>query len=172
MTTVFPSSTAPAVTTFATGLAPKQHGITAWYMHIKEFGAVSAVLPMRLWAGPVLGIPGARAYVFDLPEIYTMRTHIVTEDSIAPNYGGKNMTVHSYRKMSGFFSGCRAAMNAPGRKFIYAYWPWLDRIGHLHGPHSKEARQHLAVFDAEFAKLMKKIYKYTGVTIPQRHPSK
>ena len=31
---------------------------------------------------------------------------------------------------------------------------------------------HLTTADAEFAKLMKKIYKYTGVTIPQRHPSK
>src|SRR5690606_2963232 len=45
LTTVFPSTTASAVTSFLTGLAPQQHGLTGWHMYFKELGAVLSVLP-------------------------------------------------------------------------------------------------------------------------------
>ena len=45
ITSVFPSTTATAITTFATGLAPQQHAVTGWFMHLKELGSVVKVLP-------------------------------------------------------------------------------------------------------------------------------
>lgn len=45
LTSVFPSTTASAITTFATGVAPQQHGITGWFMYLKELGVVSTILP-------------------------------------------------------------------------------------------------------------------------------
>src|SRR5512135_1734595 len=33
LTSVFPSTTASAITTFLTGLAPQQHGLTGWHMY-------------------------------------------------------------------------------------------------------------------------------------------
>ena len=43
--TVFPSSTAPAVTSFVTGEWPTQHGVTGWWTHIPSIGIAGAVLP-------------------------------------------------------------------------------------------------------------------------------
>ena len=43
--TVFPSSTAPAVTSFITGEWPAHHGVTGWWTHIPTIGAAGAALP-------------------------------------------------------------------------------------------------------------------------------
>ena len=51
MTSVFPSTTASAIPTFLTGLAPQQHGLTGWNMYFREIGAVVAPLPFRVRTG-------------------------------------------------------------------------------------------------------------------------
>ena len=45
ITSVYPPTTASAITPFMTGLAPQQHGLTGWFMHFRRLGAVTAVLP-------------------------------------------------------------------------------------------------------------------------------
>jgi predicted AlkP superfamily pyrophosphatase or phosphodiesterase len=44
LTSVFPSTTASAIPTFLTGLAPQQHGLTGWHMYFREIGAIAAPL--------------------------------------------------------------------------------------------------------------------------------
>jgi len=46
MTSVFPSTTASAITSFATGLAPQQHGLTGWFVYLEEIKKITAVLPL------------------------------------------------------------------------------------------------------------------------------
>ena len=48
MTSVFPSTTATAITAMMSGLAPQQHGLTGWHVYFEEIDAVGAVLPFRL----------------------------------------------------------------------------------------------------------------------------
>ena len=45
LTSVYPSTTASAISTFLTGSAPKQHGITGWYMYLPEISDVATILP-------------------------------------------------------------------------------------------------------------------------------
>ena len=45
LTSVFPSTTASAITSLHTGVAPQQHAITGWHMWLKELGSVAAILP-------------------------------------------------------------------------------------------------------------------------------
>ncbi|MET0010579.1 MAG: alkaline phosphatase family protein, partial [Candidatus Thiodiazotropha sp. 6PLUC4] len=45
MTSVYPPTTASAITTFLTGEAPQQHGLTGWHVYFRELGAVLAILP-------------------------------------------------------------------------------------------------------------------------------
>ena len=46
LTSVFPSTTASAITTFMTGLAPAQHALTGWHIHFAELERTLAVLPL------------------------------------------------------------------------------------------------------------------------------
>ena len=45
MTSVFLPTTASAITTFLTAVAPQQHALTGWFIHLKEIGVVSTILP-------------------------------------------------------------------------------------------------------------------------------
>src|SRR6185369_12551102 len=47
LTSVFPSTTASAITTSYTGRTPLEHGLTGWYTYFGEAGCVSACLPFR-----------------------------------------------------------------------------------------------------------------------------
>ena len=47
ITTVFPSTTAAAVTTLSTGATPAEHGVLSWHLHLHDLGLVGAVLPGR-----------------------------------------------------------------------------------------------------------------------------
>ena len=51
MTSVFPSTTASAVTTFLTGLAPVEHAVTGWFMWLRELDSIIAPLPFTTRAG-------------------------------------------------------------------------------------------------------------------------
>ena len=53
ITSVFPTTTTTAITTFYTGLAPRQHGLTGWHTWFRELGCVLKVLPTR----PVMAEP-------------------------------------------------------------------------------------------------------------------
>ena len=47
ITSVFPSTTASAITTSYTGCTPLEHGLTGWYTYFGEAGYVAAPLPFR-----------------------------------------------------------------------------------------------------------------------------
>src|SRR5687767_3606874 len=47
LTSVFPSTTASAITTTYTGRTPLEHGLTGWFTYFGEAGCVSAALPFR-----------------------------------------------------------------------------------------------------------------------------
>ena len=45
ITSLFPSTTATGVTAFLTGVPAQQHGLTGWFLYLKELGLVSRILP-------------------------------------------------------------------------------------------------------------------------------
>src|SRR5687768_1607589 len=47
ITSVFPSTTASAITTSYAGCTPLEHGLTGWYTYFGEAGCVAAGLPFR-----------------------------------------------------------------------------------------------------------------------------
>src|SRR5688572_12595908 len=47
LTSVFPSTTASAITTSYTACTPLEHGLTGWFTYFGEAGCVSAALPFR-----------------------------------------------------------------------------------------------------------------------------
>ena len=47
MTSVFPSTTASAITTSYTGCTPLEHGLTGWFTYFGEAACVAASLPFR-----------------------------------------------------------------------------------------------------------------------------
>lgn len=167
LTSVFPSTTAAAVTTFLTGLAPQQHGLTGWHMYFKELGAVLAVLPGTPRYGGVslkqagIDVPRFLGHgsVFDrlpIPGYVVSPRRIAYSDFNLAHQGKAEL--RPFDTQDDFFlSIARILRSNRSRKFIYGYWPDLDRISHEAGSLSADADWHFAKWAEGFERFMESI---------------
>jgi hypothetical protein len=175
ITSVFPSTTAAGVTTFATGVAPQQHAITGWFVHLKELGAVSAVLPFKPRHG---GPPFSKAEVKP-EEIFTQAPlstkikaksyAIMPRQLVKSDYNramaGETKLV-GYRNLGGFFKTIRKVIrsNKKQQKYIYAYWPEFDTLSHEYGNGGQKAAIHFAELNKRLTSFLKSLNR-TDTTI-------
>lgn len=166
MTSVFPSTTAAAITTYLTGVAPLQHGITGWFTYLRELGCVMTVLTGRpRYGGQSYQAAGVTpALLFTTPPVFdhlTTPSVIVTPQFIATSdfnlaHRGRADLV-GYEGLADLFRHLRQVLRRPRgkkRQLVYAYWPSLDSIGHKHGINSTPAIAHLHTLEREIADLM------------------
>lgn len=167
LTSVFPSTTAAAITSFYTGVAPQQHGLTGWHVYFRELGSVLAVLPGVPRHGGVSlrksGIPVNRFFgqrpVFDRIPV---KNHVVSPARIARSdfnlaHRGK-AEITPYQTLDEFFSTLeRIVRRTSERTFTCAYWPELDHISHESGCRSPAALAQLEQFDAAYRRFVESI---------------
>jgi len=163
LTSVFPSTTATAVTTFLTGDAPQQHGLTGWHMYFRELGSVLAVLPGRpRFGGGPLGQAGVPVGEFLGQRVLFDRlgvpSHVVSPERIANSDFNRahlgRARLHAYRSLADMLAILVALVRGSrARQYVYAYWPELDSIGHAAGAGSAAAHAHLRELDTALAQL-------------------
>lgn len=164
ITSVFPSTTASAITTFLTGLAPQQHALTGWFNYLKEIDRIVAVLlgTDRYTAKPLAesGIDTASLFnhqpIFDRISTpsYTVVPKHIAYSAFNLSHNGP-ATLRPYASLKQFFEQLQRILRASrAPAFIYAYWPELDRIAHERGIESQAASRHLARFDTAFKQFL------------------
>jgi hypothetical protein len=164
LTSVFPSTTAAAIPTFLSGLAPAQHGLTGWHMFFREIGTVAAVLPFHprhcrrslresrispetlLQFAPVCDRLPEPSWVI-APERFVHSDFNAAASGRAHRVGYRSLEELSERMLD--------TVRADGRKYVYAYYPELDSIAHVHGIGSAEARIELARVDTAIDSLLR-----------------
>jgi len=171
ITSVFPATTATAVTTFLTGTAPQQHGVTGWFTYFREVEAVLAVLPYQPRHGSRAPKIAARMLLDHTPVFDRLkaRSHVVAPNRIVHSefnaaHNGK-AEPHGFASLGRMFETIARIVRTPGeRNYLHAYWPELDRLAHEHGISSREALTHLAELDRAFASLLAEI-RGTSTTV-------
>jgi len=175
MTSVFPSTTASAITTSYTGRTPLEHGLTGWFTYFGEAGCVSAALPFRSRGDMnLLSVRGVKPeQIYTVPSLFSavpMRSVVVSHrDIIDSQYN----TVHcrgaeklAYDKADELVAQVeRAVKSSTEKKFIYAYWPHYDQVSHRFGSQSEQAAGEFAIIDAAFAALLEKLRGTDSVVI-------
>ncbi|MDG6966349.1 MAG: alkaline phosphatase family protein [Nitrososphaerota archaeon] len=153
ITTVFPSTTAAALTTVATGLTPQEHCLPEWFVYMKEVDKVVATLPFSavgqrgrdgmakemdpraLFSGPTvnwalrrMGVDVACFVGAGIARTaYSKLSHAGSE-------------VVPYMTSSDLFAALRRRIEAARRpSFFYVYWEKVDTIGHSFGPGTEES---------------------------------
>jgi hypothetical protein len=157
ISTVFPSTTASAVTTFMTGAAPQEHAVTGWFMYLKELGTVATTLPYRpRFGGESFGRAGIPLNVMvdqkAISEKINARSYIVTQKNLVDSDYSRGMsgsaTTVGYSDMDDMFSQIRSIIQSSDeKKYIYAYWPELDGLAHQNGLKHPSVKQHLYALD-------------------------
>lgn len=164
ITSVFPTTTATAVTTFLTGLAPAQHGLTGWHMYFREIGAVAAVLPLRPRTGTgslrEAGVePAALLTCGSFFDRLATPAHVVSPERIIHSdfnvFHAGHAVRHGFDSLDQLFEQVAAIVHERrGRRLIYAYYPGLDSLAHQYGIASPQAAAELARLDQGFGRLL------------------
>ena len=153
ITTVFPSTTAAALTTVSTGLTPQEHGLPEWFVYMEEIGEIVVTLPFTrvgdLGRDTLVGELNPRA-LFDGETIFqklrgegigstslTSRTLLRTAYTTVSRTGSN---IVAYNTASDFTVSLRGLVErSRGKNFYYAYWSYVDTIEHIYGPNTDEA---------------------------------
>jgi len=167
ITSVFPPTTAAAITTSYTGCTPLEHGLTGWYTYFGAAGCVAAALPFRSRGENISlrerGVTPAQAYpqpaLFQsLPVrsiVVTYRQIIDSDYNVRHCEGAERI---AYDDLEGLvLETGKAVKSGPERKFVYAYWPWYDTVSHQHGSESAQAATELEKIDAAFGRLLARL---------------
>lgn len=167
LTSVFPSTTASAITTFSSGVAPLEHAITGWFMYFKEVGAASLVLPFcPRFSGISYQMNDIKAEkIFDFPSIFPdlkREKYVVTvkyiKDSPYNNYSLKETERFGYTKLNGFTNAIiKTVKKNKNKKFIYAYWSEFDKNSHQYGISSEETFKHFKLLEKSISNLIKRL---------------
>lgn len=164
ITSVFPSTTASAITTSYTGWTPFEHGLTGWFTLFGEAGCVGLPLPFQR-RGERTALDAAPAALYRAGPLFdglARRSLVVSYRPIIDStynlhHCGRAERL-AYDKLEGLVAQSVAALkSAPGRKFVYAYWPEFDTLSHRYGNGSAEARAHFKAVDAAFGELMRQL---------------
>jgi predicted AlkP superfamily pyrophosphatase or phosphodiesterase len=174
ITSVAPPTTATAVTTFLTGLAPQQHGLTGWFTWFRELGSVLAVLPFKpRCSNEALGRSGVYAEslfghipVFDRIQVnsYSLCPDWLAASDFNRAHLGQAELV-AFRDLGDCFARITQIVRTQQRrKYVYAYWPGFDQLAHMEGVSSEQTHQHFVELDAHFARLIDDL-SASGTTI-------
>jgi predicted AlkP superfamily pyrophosphatase or phosphodiesterase len=153
LTSVFLSTTASGLTSLTTGVPPVQHGITAWFMFIKEFGMIIKALSFapRLGGDNLskgAGV-GARKW-FSHKTVFEKikcKSYYITgkefENTEYTQMTSKGSKVLGYRTISDMPKKIEKIVKGDRRrKFIYAWSGDFDDLCHMHGTRSKKVKRH------------------------------
>jgi hypothetical protein len=164
-TSVFPSTTAAAITTLHTGRTPQEHGNLAYFCWLEEFGQVTQMLrwgPATARRGSYFEggaadpatyrlVPsihrrlverGARSYVIE-PEVFRHEAMTRMHASEAEFLGyvlPSTLGVRLRQLLDQRPWGSALA-------YVYAYWAGVDTVSHLCGPRSPEHAMEATLLD-------------------------
>lgn len=164
MTSVFPSTTASAITTFMTGLAPAQHGLTGWHMHLEEIDQTLSILPLTpRCEAPKISPEALPAQLFAHASLFQQLDRecwTLAPKSIAGSpfnaWHSRGARSMAYETMPDMFSRLGKLLREEKTpRYIYAYYPDLDTHSHRYGTGSKQAQQTLAALDAVFGEFLR-----------------
>jgi Type I phosphodiesterase / nucleotide pyrophosphatase len=175
ITSVFPSTTATAITAFLTGVGPQQHALPGWQVWLRELGGIVLSLRFRpRHGGAVLSKCG-----FDPRALYTaepmfdrlpLESHVVSPgDIIDSDYNVAHCGTaarHPYKELPELFEKTAALLDSGGgRKFIHGYIPEIDYTAHAHGSDSPALRSKLNEIDTAFGRFLEAISGSGSVVI-------
>jgi hypothetical protein len=161
ITSIVPSTTAAAITCFTTGVPAQQHGLTGWFVYLREVGAVTVPLPFHYRAGGPLPAAMRVLDVTPFSNRIATRSYAVLPSNIA--FSAFTMAAHGRSRivpfdgLGGLVRAIARTARLPGRKYVHAYWPMFDTLAHEKGVASKALREEFARIDRAFVRILAKL---------------
>ena len=183
MQSIFPASTAPAITTLVTADYPNKHAITSWWIHLAEHDLIAEVLPFweRFSHKPLEEYGSCAEDVFPVasrfkdfkakPRTVTCAQYVETAFS---RYARSYTSGVGY---SDFENGVEQVVNHVNERvdegdehsFTYWYLPQYDKHCHEAGIDNEKAWSILAEIDKAIADLSKQLAGKARIIVTADH---
>jgi hypothetical protein len=172
ITSVFPATTAAAVTTFATGASPAEHAVLGWTINLPDLGIVGNVLLERTPTGTPLADPARLSKYLALPshmDSVKGATAFLAEKRIvgsAHTRAGTRWQQHrAFDTLRGLQRAALSFARQPGRGVAYAYWGDYDHRCHSYGCAHEQVARHFDDLDGMLAGLARGLRGANAVLI-------
>ncbi|MBI4282340.1 MAG: alkaline phosphatase family protein [Chloroflexi bacterium] len=141
--TVFPSATATALTSLATGEWPGRHGVTGWWTHLPAIESAAAMLPFvtRAEGRSLAGLGVTAEEAFPLPSLMgkiprdtlALFPGRIAQSVFSAYYSGGRPR-HGYKTLQEAADVTVARVtHASAPTYTYLYTPIVDNQGHRYG---------------------------------------
>lgn len=158
LTSVFPSTTAAALTSLQLGVAPATHGMVGYTLFLPSVGRVVNMVTFKPVDGSAL--PEQAIDLASFVTVPTVYDHLAANgiDSFVVShkeYARSPLTIvqsgdtpylghRTAAEMAGLL---RREATAPGRRFVFGYWAGIDMLAHTYGPASDQCDLELRLLD-------------------------
>ncbi len=179
MQAVFPSSTAPAVTSLATGCWPAEHAAPGWFTFLPDHGVIATILPFieRFSKRPLteMGVDVHRA--LPVPSWLPRFTHdplchmpAAIAASVYSNYFSGGRPQAGYKHVVDAVAAIATRIeNARTPTYTYFYVPFIDTAEHEHGPDAKAVRRTLAMVERNIEALATRLGGKARIVVSADH---
>jgi hypothetical protein len=145
LTSIFPSTTAVALTCLQTGTAPSQHGVGGYTLFLPAVGRVMNMIQFKpVDGGELTDVAIDPATFLSTPTIFARLTAagIACEVVSHREYARSPLTImqagdtpySGHRTLSELCALLMRAVEQPGKRFVFGYWAGIDMLAHTYGP--------------------------------------
>jgi len=165
VSSVFPTTTVAAVTSWFTAKMPKEHGFLGYVLYLREIGSITNMIEFTypgIEDGIFASIVKKRIHrldnVFDLLKENGLYGGVLTHTSIT-NSGlsymiHKNAHIMGYYYMGDLLSTLKKRLFEEWEGMLYIYWGHLDGLGHKKGPDSE-------AYEMEMLRILTELRRFT-----------
>jgi hypothetical protein len=179
MQAVFPSSTAPAVTSLATGCWPAEHAVPGWFTYLPDDALIATILPFieRFSSRPLaeMGVNVERA--LPTPSWLPRFAHqprcfmpAYITGSVYSNYFSDGEPQVAYDRLSDAVAAIAARIDgAATPTYSYLYVPHIDSAEHDHGPYSEVVDKTLHMVQHNIERLAEQTSRRARIIVSADH---
>ena len=186
--TVFPSTTAAAMTAISTGLTPQEHGLPEWFVYMSEIGEIIVSLPFtrpgEYGRDTLLGTLNPRALlnqrtIFQRLKAEGIRSVAFVNRPLAhtvySTLSRAGSELAPYMTASDFAIMLRRRVEkSRSPALFYAYWPYIDTVEHTYGPNTEETEVEASLIshalqEGFLSKMDKQVAKKTLILVTADH---
>lgn len=161
--TVFPSTTAVALTTLATGEWPAQHGITGWWTYLREVDGAVTVVRFERRAGqtPLGELDVAPETLLPVPSLMARMQRdaccffpVAIAGSVYSHYIAGGVAREGYGSLARAVDAVIARVEAASEPtYSYLYAPRVDAAAHEYGTEDGHVLAEIFAFDQQIERL-------------------
>jgi len=164
LTSVFPSTTVAALTTFNTGLTPQEHGMVGYRLYLKETLSITNMIHLSLLGNAqgesavgaginleaFVGAPSLSAALSRLGvETHTVLPRPIHSSGLSRILYSSSDKIHPVVDFADMLVATRGLLRqVRGPAFISLYWPGADTIAHTYGPWTEQFTAELRAIDS------------------------